>query len=921
MTFSESVKVISVNVNGIRARERQLRQYIQEQGKNCIYALSDTRLTEGINIQDIDNFSILRQDKVSQSVMATAGGVALLIPNQWSCVKVPLKSLNCGVEALAAVLLPPGKNSLPLKILVVYNHPGNYLPLQLIKEFKNIKFNDQTPPGLLVGDLNSPHTVFGSRTTNEFGNKLLQNLNQEDMIFFNNGEPTYISNATGLPNVLDLAIGDCSISPFVRSCYVSGDIGSDHYPLITTLDWNCQTHSKPVEKTCLQLWAQNIENLLSHYSASSNIDENIINLNKIFQLAKEQSTKIKRFKKRTLPPDILQNIHLRKILLQNQKKATSELSRKVITKQYNRINKLVQKQIKQYDDQQVEKLANQIASAPNTCAMWKMFNRYKQSNKAAEEPETPLSLPNGNLTANSKEKCDEFARYLSTVHQVPGDPIFDSQFKFEVDTILNNEKIIKDSGCITPINIGFLRDLLTATKTKSAPGEDYITYGLLKVCSDQTLQVICNLFNQCLISNVFPSAWKTAKVVMLPKPGRDKSLAASYRPISLLSALGKVYERWIHDHLMKELFNKKFFCKFQAGFLKGRSTHEHLFRLSQDISNGFKKRHCTLGIFLDVQAAFDAVWKNGLLFKIRKIGLSKQLQNILYSFMENRTLRVCLDGVWSDVVELGAGTPQGACLSPILYLIYVNDLMDDQDLTSLFPSQYADDAGLWSTNATASSAFQKIQAGLNKLEVWCKKWHVTLNPRKSKVILFTKCPRHKDELTARNLKLRLFGEEIGLVQEVNFLGVIFDQRLTWEPNTRKIVEKGYKRLNLIRMISSQSANPKPDLLSNLYKATIRSIFEYGSISYINAADVHLEKLQSLQNQALRVILKMPAYVSIADLHDASGIPFIKDHLTNFARMRLARMRESSPIIHESIERYNLVGNIQENSSVLDILSH
>ena len=123
--------------------------------------------------------------------------------------------------------------------------------------------------------------------------------------------------------------------------------------------------------------------------------------------------------------------------------------------------------------------------------------------------------------------------------------------------------------------------------------------------------------------NVFPSAWKKAKVRMVPKPGRDKKQACNYRPISLLACLGKLYERYIYAYLMKELNALNFINDHQAGFVKGRSTQEHLLRLSQGVYNGFKRRDCTLALFLDVKAAFDAVWKNGVKYKINKITQTK----------------------------------------------------------------------------------------------------------------------------------------------------------------------------------------------------------------------------------------------------------------------------------------------------------
>ena len=358
----------------------------------------------------------------------------------------------------------------------------------------------------------------------------------------------------------------------------------------------------------------------------------------------------------------------------------------------------------------------------------------------------------------------------------------------------------------------------------------------------------------------------------------------------------------------------------QAGFTKGRSGQEHLLRLSQGVFNGFKRRYCTLALFLDVKAAFDAVWKSGLKHKINKIGLTRQMKNILFSFLDNRTLRVNIDGFWSEVVELKAGTPQGSCISPILYLIFVNDLTDVVDQTRVNSSQYADDVGLWTANAKASDAASVLQKEVEKVEKWCRKWHVTLSPHKSKLVLFTKCPRHKEEKETKDISINLFGAQVSLSTEADFLGVTFDSRLTWEPQTQKIVARSYKRLNLLRAVSALSNNLNPAVMKRLYEATIRSLFEYCSLCIINAAECHLQKLQLIQNQALRVILRMPAYVAIKDLHDYSGIPQVKDHLKNFAKKRFWVMEHRSPLIGAVIQEYEQVKHINENASTLDVIN-
>ena len=227
-------------------------------------------------------------------------------------------------------------------------------------------------------------------------------------------------------------------------------------------------------------------------------------------------------------------------------------------------------------------------------------------------------------------------------------------------------------------------------------------------------------------------------------------------------------------------------------------------------------------------------------------------------------------------------------------------MTDNLDLSKLFASQFADDVGLWATKRTVYDARETIQSGINTIEKWCKKWHVTLSPIKSKLILFTKCPRHKEEISGVDLTIQLFGEPVSLVSEADFLGITFDSRLTWEPQTRKVVAKSYTRLNLLRAISSLANNLKPNIILDLYKSIIRSLFEYCSVCILNAAETHIQKLQLLQNQALRIVSKSPAYVAIEDLHDICGLPYVKEYLMECARKKLTVIKKASTLVTDVI---------------------
>ena len=154
----------------------------------------------------------------------------------------------------------------------------------------------------------------------------------------------------------------------------------------------------------------------------------------------------------------------------------------------------------------------------------------------------------------------------------------------------------------------------------------------------------------------------------------------------------------------------------------------------------------------------------------------------------------------------------------IPYLIFVNDATDNINREIISPSQFADDLGIWSSGKSVLTTMKAIQDGVHVLEAWCKRWFVALNPIKSQLVVFTKCPTHKKQIIDHKPILRLFGEDVNIIAEATYLGVIFDARLTWEPQFRKMTTKAYKILNLLRHLSSLSNTSNPNTMIHLYRS-------------------------------------------------------------------------------------------------------
>ena len=161
---------------------------------------------------------------------------------------------------------------------------------------------------------------------------------------------------------------------------------------------------------------------------------------------------------------------------------------------------------------------------------------------------------------------------------------------------------------------------------------------------------------------------------MLIKPNKLPSQTTGYRPISLLSTIMKLFEQVIEKHLRKHHEDNGFFSEHQSGFRKSKSTNYHLFRLSQTIIESFNQGEHVIAAFLDVEKAFDNVWHNGLRNKIYQLDLPTKLCRWLSDFLVGRVIQVKIEGFLSPNVYLKAGVPQGSNLSPLLFLIYANDM-------------------------------------------------------------------------------------------------------------------------------------------------------------------------------------------------------------------------------------------------------
>ena len=830
-TPTTDLRIVQWNAEGVYNKKPELQVFLRQHCVDVI-CIQESHLSEARRFF-VRGYDVFRRDRPT----GHKGGILTLVKHNIPAVLTAQTSDDSDLEYITIKIF---LNTEELFITNCYSPSTSRLDLH--------KIDVQPEKHLIVGDFNGHSPAWGYADSDSRGEEIQDWLIDNNLTLINQpgDKPTYYSRAWKKTSTPDLAMATDDVQKLSTRKVMDQLGGSDHTPAaihITGAGTNTELQRKRASWNFkkanwnqYQLHAEAIQ----HITFAEDINLSVKKVTEgILAAARKHIPRGFRRDYKPFWSKRLENLHQK--LTKAREKMEASPTTENITRHSHRKEEFEKTKVLELQESWHEKTST-LSLDKSTGKLWRLT---KALNEDTTTRRGATVLEDNNNFHTGKSAANLLANTFQTDSTIKVPPQRGKEVKAQLQTELQ-QQADPCSSMTTDFTIAELNDAIRRLKSGKSPGKDGICNEMIKHLGSAARSKLLELYNQSWRMGVFPSAWKEATIVPILKKNKDPKNKTSYRPISLLSCLGKTMERMVNRRLVWHLETNNLISSEQTAFRKNRSTEDQLTYLSQSVENAFQEKKKVVATFVDLSEAFDKVWKDGLLLKLSKAKISGLMFKWIKSFLCHRTARVKLDQNLSNVVKIKEGVPQGGVISPTLFVIFINDIA--KNLPTRIPrALHADDFAVWNAAESTATATIRMQEALNIISKWAKDWCVSINSEKTVSICFSLSN------VRENLRLTVNNEPIPQEDTVTYLGLRFDRKLTWKPQISETENRATRRLALLKKLAGTKWGASGRILRQVYTGNVRPVMEYGSAAWSTAAKSNTSKLTKVQNTGMRII--------------------------------------------------------------------
>ena len=853
---NRGINLVSWNCNSIISKKVELARFCDKNNIGVIM-VQESKLPKNLPTKPIiAGYKTVHRIRTQAAVAddPSGGGVATLIRNDIpfqvsSAVHV---AANDNTTETITINLFDDKGKPLLEVMNVYRPP--------IKDIARDKRTDRFDPAalphgpktIITGDFNAHDPLWDDNYSDELGAKIADWADSKKMVILNDGTPTLLHSNRGILASPDVSLCSADLKSKIE-WEVGPDMGSDHLPMLLSYKDGKTPAAGGKPKPCWRKadWA----------SFSAFVDSNIVEKKKgTAQIAQKMLTKaIVQGQEKFVP------VSRRKKpkpwwnqKMQDLTKKRGRLRRKAHRSQhnkklYNEVNRESKKAAGELVKESFSKMVKELDLRGGTKEGWRLL----RSMQGKQQPVSrEVIVYKGKKLVTDDKKATAFAKMYAEVSRL-GQVKKDRDLKRKIRQKLKEDQVV--SRYCGPFLMEELEAVLKGLKCGRAPGPDGIYNEVIKNLGTEAKKLLLWCVNRTWSKGEYPNEWRKAIIVPLLKAGKVANDPNSYRPVSLTSNLSKVTERMVKNRMEAWLEDHAKINNTQAGFRSFHSTSTQLGRVTNYVFDGVQEKlpQSSAMVLYDFSRAYDRVWRNKLLVKMIKLGMPTRMVRWTKAFLEARIAKVRYNEGSSCYRKFTQGLPQGSVVSPLLFNIFINDLLDSMPQDSL-TSAFADDIATVSQGRTVEECEDKAQAAAKVVEAWAVKNRMKIAVDKCECMLFTS----NSTLSKATLKLKINGSTIKMSKYPKFLGITFDRQLSFHEHAKEVKKRCGPKLRLLKLLKKAGMDEID--ARRVYIGLIRSAIEYGAEVWLaGGCQSAMKRMEEVQLEGIRSVTGLMRGTSVA----------------------------------------------------------